>query len=248
MPERTFGRTVRFRRTKLGLSQTKLAELVGRSVATIRSWEHDKSLPNDPKVLSALAAILGVDERSLFEKAGQALPATEDSPTIEEALATLDPDLVEGTTFGSVEEADDTAPAATDEVEMEEPAFEEDGVEAEAEEPAVVEVVDASAAEEFLEPPGPPMTDEPEAPEATPITPTPSYAAPPTPYSVVSAVPPAHEPSYMEDSTQRQLYRVRNLATIVVLVALGIAFLWAFSEGLGALGDWWDEFFGNLRL
>jgi transcriptional regulator with XRE-family HTH domain len=33
MPERSFGRTVRYRRTKLGLSQAKLAELVGRSAS-----------------------------------------------------------------------------------------------------------------------------------------------------------------------------------------------------------------------
>jgi transcriptional regulator with XRE-family HTH domain len=246
MPERTFGRTVRFRRTKLGLSQTKLAELVGRSVTTIRSWERDKSVPTDPKALAALAAILGVDERSLFEKAGQAVPAAEDSPTIEEALATLDPDLVEGTTFGTVEEPDETSPA-DDEAATEEPAVVDDVVTPAIEEPAAEEGVAEAAAEEFFEAA---VADEsePEVAEVTPRTPAPSYAAPPTPYSVVSAVPPAHEPSYMEDSTQRQLYRVRNLATVVVLVALGIAFLWALSEGLGALGDWWDEFFGNLRL
>lgn len=225
MPERTFGRTVRFRRTKLGLSQAKLGELVGRSSNTIRSWERDRSIPNDPKVLTALAAILGVDEKYLFEKAGQSVPETETSPTIEEELATLDPDLAEGTTFGEAPEVGETIGEP-----VEETPVEEIGPPQESFQPPLLEEAEM------------------EAPEPGPITPAPSYAAPPVPYSVSAAVPPAHEPSYMEDSAQRQLYRVRNLATIVVLVALGIAFLWALSEGFGALGDWWDEFFGNLRL
>jgi hypothetical protein len=54
--------------------------------------------------------------------------------------------------------------------------------------------------------------------------------------------------SYIEDESQKQMYRVRNLATMVVGVVLVIAFIWAISEGWGALGEWWDEFFGNLRL
>ena len=91
MPERTFGRTIRSRRTKLGLSQAKLGELVGRSASTVRSWEKDKRHPTDNGVITALAAILGADERQLFERAGQAAPDQEDSPTIEQALATLSP-------------------------------------------------------------------------------------------------------------------------------------------------------------
>ncbi len=54
--------------------------------------------------------------------------------------------------------------------------------------------------------------------------------------------------SYMEDESQRQMYRVRSLATLVAIVALVVAFIWAVGEGLGALNDWWDSFFGNLRL
>ncbi|HXV72656.1 MAG TPA: helix-turn-helix domain-containing protein, partial [Acidimicrobiia bacterium] len=92
MPERSFGRTVRYRRTKLGLSQSKLGELVGRSTATIRSWEKDDSRPTDPDVLATLAAILGVSERQLFDKAEVDRPQeVDDSPTVEQALATLRP-------------------------------------------------------------------------------------------------------------------------------------------------------------
>lgn len=197
MPERTFGRTIRARRTKLGLSQTKLGELVGRSPSTVRSWERDKSQPNDAAVLTALSAVLGVDEKDLFEKAGQRIPEVEDSPTVEQALATLNPDAVEDEEL--------------------EPGDRDDG----------------------------PIESLP-APELASVPPT--YAAPNEPYVIATVPPPVHEPSYMEDRTQRQLYRVRTLATVVILVALGVAFLWALTQSFDALGTWWDEFFGSLRL
>lgn len=211
MPERSFGRTVRYRRTKLGLSQAKLGELVGRSPMTIRSWERDKSHPNDPHVITALSAILGVDERSLFEKAGQPQPELETSPTIEQELASLSPDSADTT---EVEDGDEPT---------------ESGSESEVD-------------------PVPALSDEPDPATEAVGEIAPAYVAPSEPYVVTTALPPAHESSYMEDRSQRQLYRVRNLATIVILAALGIALLWAFTEGLGALGAWWDDFFGNLQL
>lgn len=60
--------------------------------------------------------------------------------------------------------------------------------------------------------------------------------------------PPFVEPSYMEDSEQRQLYRVRNLATVVLFVGLVIVLLWSLSNTLEAFGEWWNDFFGSLRL
>jgi transcriptional regulator with XRE-family HTH domain len=197
MPERTFGRTIRSRRTKLGLTPAKLGDLVGRSPSTVRSWERDKSQPNDVAVLTALSAVLGVDERILFEKVGLQIPEVEDSPTVEQALATLNPEAV---------------------------------VDAE---PEIDDVDDEPV-------------ESPPAPELVSVAP--AYTAPNEPYVIAPATPPLHEPTYMEDRNQRQLYRVRNLATIVILVALGVAFLWALTQSFDALGTWWDEFFGSLRL
>ena len=188
---------IRSRRTKLGLSQAKLGDLVGRSPSTVRSWERDKSQPNDVAVLTALSAVLGVDERTLFEKAGQQIPEVEGSPTVEQALATLNPE--------AVVDAD----------------------------PEIDDVDD----EPVKSPPAPELVSVP-----------PAYAAPNEPHVIAAATPPVHEPTYMEDRNQRQLYRVRNLATIVILVALGVAFLWALTQSFDALGTWWDEFFGSLRL
>lgn len=207
MPERSFGRTIRYRRNKLGLSQAKLGELVGRSATAVRAWERDKNYPSDTTVITALSAVLGVDERILFERVGQELPEVETSPTIEQALATLGPEV-----FEAPEDAEEAESGTVDEVEAE--------------------------AEPSVEP-------DPSGPEPDP---QPTYTAPTGTYVLSAQRPAVADRSYMEDSSQRQLYRVRNLATIVALVALGIAFLWALSEGLGALGDWWEDFFGNLRL
>jgi hypothetical protein len=52
----------------------------------------------------------------------------------------------------------------------------------------------------------------------------------------------------MEDNNQRQVYRVRNLATVVLVVALFIILLWSLDNTLDAVGDWWNEFVRTLRL
>jgi transcriptional regulator with XRE-family HTH domain len=252
MPERSFGRTVRYRRTKLGLSQAQLAELVGRSAATIRAWERDKGRPNDPKVLSTLAAILGVNERQLFEKADvePPKPVEETRPTVEQALATLGPVSTEGDagpvaeTVSEVEPADETSEVGE---ELEAGELVVEPLEEEVESPSDVSQPehDDPIAESIIEQP-----DEEVVPDIgirQPVTAaaSPAFIAPADRY-VTTPVTPAL--SYMEDRSQRQLYRVRTLATLVVLVALVVAFIWSLGESLGALGDWWDQFFGNLRL
>jgi transcriptional regulator with XRE-family HTH domain len=230
MPERTFGRTVRYRRTKLGMSQSRLAELVGRSTSTIRSWERDKTRPNDPQVLSALSAILAIDERQLFERAGVELAdVAVTKPTIGETFATL-----------SIEEVP---------VEIAEmvPGVGHEQVEA----PTVVSVeqfrldlvevggrLDGDGSREVA------VREE----ILVGAVDGPAYVAPPDPYIQTPLTPTVADLSYVEDDSQRQLYRVRNLATLVAVVALIVTFIWALGEGIGALGDWWDDFFGNLRI
>jgi transcriptional regulator with XRE-family HTH domain len=250
MPERSFGRTIRYRRTKLGLSQAKLGELVGRSASTIRAWERDSSLPSDAVVITALSAVLGIDRRSLFEKAGLEVPRQEISPTLEEAFASL--------------AAEPRSPSARVEwesavvmplVEDSEPDIELDiGGEHPAETP--VEPMEAAkwADEPYpvWEPKFPEETLIRSTPlvstEVTPSMPAPSFVEPPDPFVRAAPTPPLVEPSYMEDRTQRQLYRVRNLATLVLLVGLGVVLLWALSSTLDALGTWWGDFIGTLKL
>jgi len=251
MPERSFGRTVRYRRTKLGLSQAQLAELVGRSTASVRAWERDKSRPNDTKVIAALSAILGVSERQMFEKADVVppTPSAEPDATLEQTLAELSPTGEDPATGGD-DDDDRTAllvgPSGDDA---------ESGVDAE----PVIELdlepepgLDGDPVAE----PGEGDTDDADVDADAPVVAAaltgaasdPAYVAPTDNYVTTPLTPTLSDLSYMEDRSQRQLYRVRTLATLVALVALVVAFLWAVGEGLGALGDWWNEFFGNLRL
>lgn len=235
MPERSFGRTVRYRRTKLGLSQAKLGELVGRSTATIRAWERDKSRPNDHHVLSALAAILAVDEQQLFEKAEVERPMVEETnPTIEQILATLMPTPPPEPL--PLEDADENA-------DFYEPLAEQERAEQE-------RVEQERAEQEPAEPT--PRREQAQPQRERELVgagvPGPAYVAPPDPYVRTPPTPSLADLSYVEDISQRQLYRVRTLATLAASVVLFIAFIWAVGEGLGALGDWWDSFVGQLRL
>ena len=240
------------------MSQAKLAELVGRSATTIRSWERDMSVPTDGGVISALAAVLDIDKRSLFEKAGLKLPVEETSPSVEQALASLSADSRGSMMGGSAPILSDEPERSPVGVEDPYPVFELD-LDDPPEQP-----VDVAAVPAPVEEPESPAKDsapigEPTAPDDTlwrsPVTstmasptPAPAFVEPPEPFVLSAATPPMVEPSYMEDSSQRQLYRVRNLATIVLLVALVIILLWAFSSTIDALGSWWDDFFGTLKL
>lgn len=91
MPNRDFGGLIREHRQRLGLTPSRVAELIGRAPGTVRDWERGKTIPNDSRILSSLGAVLGVPEAELFEAAGMPLPATEHTMTIEESLATIAP-------------------------------------------------------------------------------------------------------------------------------------------------------------
>jgi transcriptional regulator with XRE-family HTH domain len=255
MPERSFGRTVRSRRTKLGLSQSKLAELVGRSTPTIRSWERDMSRPNDPKVVAALAAVLDLDEEQLFDKVDVERPEMETtSPTVEEALATLSTPEAEIVTAAPVPEPEpELESEQVIDLTGEDEVVASDlypmpvaGPEYPRPQP-VPALVGASASASIAEVDG--LADDGLVARLTEAAASsPAYVVPPEPYVQTPLTPSVGGASYVEDESQRQLYRVRNLATFVVVIALVIVFIWALGEGIGALGEWWDGFFGNLRL
>lgn len=263
MPERSFGRTVRYRRTKIGLSQAQLGELVGRSASSIRSWERDVSTPTDPSVINALSAILDIDGRSLFDKAGVPMPAQESHPTVEEALASLAPLPLEE----PIEESIATDPVVAPLGGPESPAEEvEPDLDADFELEAEVHerVETAPDVEQHGEPEGArepdpafePFTLRPDpTPRREPVSASmrstsepPAFVTPPEPYVITAPTPPVIEPSYIEDNDQRQMYRVRNLATAVLVVALVIILLWSLSNTVDAMGEWWDEFLRTLRL
>jgi transcriptional regulator with XRE-family HTH domain len=256
MPERSFGRTVRYRRTKIGLSQAQLGELVGRSASSIRSWERDVSTPTDPSVLNALSAILDIDGRALYDKAGVApVVGNATQPTVEQALASLAPlpleepleedvkpdPLIAGVTATAAVEARLDADSEL-EAEVHEhvaPAY--DPEPASPEEPS-------TPMETFSLPPDPEPEAEPVAAPKMSTTNEPAFVSPPEPYLITAPTAPVVEQSYIEDTDQRQMYRVRNLATVVLVVALAILLLWALSNTIDAIGAWWDDFFSTLRI
>jgi transcriptional regulator with XRE-family HTH domain len=87
----SFGETIRRRRQALGLNQTRLGELVGKPVTTVRAWEQGKMPPSEPSTVSALAAILGVEEKILLQQAGFATEVEQAPVSMSEAYASLSP-------------------------------------------------------------------------------------------------------------------------------------------------------------
>jgi transcriptional regulator with XRE-family HTH domain len=255
MPERSFGRTVRYRRTRIGLSQAQLGELVGRSASSIRSWERDVSTPTDPSVLTALSAILDIDGRALFDKAGVTTPAVETHPTVEESLASLAPLPLEEPIEETIEP--DPLIASTAAVAAVEARLDADSeLEAEVQEhlPPEPEWEDEltrepePAIDTFYLPPDREPQPEPVRAVQMSSSTEPAYVSPPEPYLITAPTPPVVDPSYMEDDSQRQMYRVRNLATVVLVVALTILLLWSLGNAVEAVGTWWEEFTNTLRL
>jgi transcriptional regulator with XRE-family HTH domain len=89
--DRDFGVLIRQSRERLGLTPSRVAELIGRAPGTIRAWEKGTSTPADAGVVSTLAAVLGIDEVSLFEAAGLEPPVSDAAPTVRESLSSITP-------------------------------------------------------------------------------------------------------------------------------------------------------------
>ncbi len=229
MGDQSFARLIKKRRDSLGFSQARLGELVGRSATTIRNWERGNSTPSERSDAVALAAVLGLDEREVLERAGFDVPAREDRPTIEQAYASLAPETQpEPGSQAHTEAVPDREPEpAADTPVSREPEMVDVDEEA-GSLPADDEPVQEPSPDTLAEEPGPIL----------------NRAAPPT---VLETTPPG-EPSYLEDPDERQHYRVRAVATAAVVLVLVIIFLWSFDRATDALGAMWDDFFGMLDL
>jgi hypothetical protein len=211
-------------------------------------------------VVAALSAVLDLDQRSLFQKAGLDVPLEETSPTVEEAFASLAAEPRSTSVLVDPEPAAAIALVEEPDLHIELDVESQTEFDGETKAPSEVsdEPLESAEGQKPAEEPYPVW--EPEFPEETFIRstrvastsvtpmPAPAFLDPPDPFVLAPATPPLVEPSYMEDTGQRQLYRVRNLATVVLLVGLGIVLLWAFSSTLDALGSWWDDFIGTLKL
>ena len=225
-----FGKLVGEHRDRLGLSSSRVAELVGRAPGTVRSWERGRSVPDDPVVVSSLAAVLGIDEQELFVAAGLEPPGPATPFSLEETLSSIAP--------GSAETAPIDMPAVPEPPDA-------TGRHARSVEESKLDDRDSaldklrSAIESVSES----ISDARRSNDRT---------APSTPSIPVQVQPdrtgrrPLSALSYMEDVEQRWSYRMRSILTGIGVAALGVVLLWAGSELLGAVGDVWDALTAGL--
>lgn len=231
---------IRRGRERLGLTQARVAELIGRSPATVRSWEKGSALPAEASVVTSLAAVLDLDEATLFGAAGLQPPVAERSLTLEESLALIAPASREETAsplpdIGKIwQEPQPAAPAPAYQPPAPAPALE-----AALAGPAVVEPVPASVAAVPAATASVPVRDRRRRPAAAPTAP---MAAPPR------VIPPPSQPvrSYLEDSEQRLSYQLRGVYTLVGLAVLLAVLVWAAANALDALSQTWDALKGSL--
>lgn len=232
-----FGSLISEHRERLGLSSSRVAELVGRSTGTVRSWERGRSRPDDPIVVSSLAAVLGIDESELFVAAGMEPPRASAPFSLEETLSAIAPTA---------------SPRPTEQVEI--PGAPDDGsgkharsVEEEklgGRESAIDRL--RTAIESVSESLGEPKRRSRWSPQKT-SRPQPVVSPPPIPVvSRSNRKRPFTALSYMEDVEQRWSYRVRSVLTVAGVGVLGLVLIWAGSELLGAVGDVWDALTAGL--
>jgi hypothetical protein len=204
-------------------------------------------LPEDPTVLSSLAAVLGLDEAETFRLSGLTPPVADGRVTVEQALRSLGdteepaPRRMHGeavgrrerppTPAGGVDLADSSAPGM-----------------------APPQPVPAATPPEAAPGSGPsrqrpvqaapaPKSERPgvmdllrSATVRKPRAPAPLTTLPPTPV----------EPSYMEDPTERWSYRMRSVMTAAGVALLLLVFGWAAANFFDAIGETWGILTSNL--
>jgi transcriptional regulator with XRE-family HTH domain len=228
----SLGDLIRQQRAALGLTQARLAELVGKSPSTVRSWERDRSRPADEASLSALAAVLGLSE----DQVQQAM-WTEAAPSQSADVPASTPSTPAAPAPAPDPEA---APA-------EEPSTTESASEPETLDPVeVAEPAETARATEVkpVELPAPVASPESETVVSEEVFSPPSRATSDRRFrlgdladvlrstSAVSSRP--RVPSYLDDPTEIRTYRVRTIMTAALLVFMIIVLFWAVGEARDA--------------
>jgi transcriptional regulator with XRE-family HTH domain len=226
----SLGDLIRHQRAALGLTQTRLAELVGRSPSTVRSWERDRTVPVDQPAIAALAAVLGLTEEEIRSAVSGPAADVEDS---------IQP-IVEPSPDG--DSTPPERPAETDATEAP-PAMDADRIDMS--DDRAVSSDPATGTTRGSSPSDTPSQSE--SPKPWSPKPVPAVAVAdetvlveaPSAVSQVSGVV-SHKPrvpTYLDDPAEVRTYRTRTIVTAVLLILMVIVLSWAFTEAREALGS-----------
>jgi transcriptional regulator with XRE-family HTH domain len=213
---------IRARRLELGLTQAQLAEQVGRAPSTIGSWETGRSTPADVEVLETLTHVLDLDAIEAKDAdptdPGDGADAPVDAGAAPEEPAPADPAA---------------GPPAPGRFSLEDPPSDADS-----------------------------RIGEPIAPPATSDGGTEERPMQRTETTTVVVAKSRRVASRLAERLGRPaavatvqpvrtdvdpMYRVRAVATVVVVVALGAVFLWAVAHLAEELGSILDAFLAPWR-
>jgi len=235
----SFGEIVRDQRSELGMTQARLAELVGETTSAVRSWEREQAIPGDPDTLQTLSVVLGVEIDVLLvpaREAGYVDAPLEVSPGVR-LLGT-------GSSADAVREpvaarADATAQVTqlTDVLDQES----EETVE------PIVEESDELAEVEMRTTNGTIATVQAPAPTVTTQAPAPVPTARPAPRRKGTQKPVAAG-NYMDDPREMRRYRLRGLYTLAAVIAMIIIAQYALGEVRGSVSTMWSSFTDNFRF
>lgn len=220
-----FGTLIAEHRQRLGLSSARVGELVGRSPATVRGWERGRSQPDDPVVVSSLAAVLGIEESDLFVAAGMEPPRASTPFSLEETLSTIAPTTSRGSSIQHESRVPDARSPERERSTASHRTLSDSDSPLDKVRTALESLLDAWRKQQQRPEPASRTLGQP--------------AAPPKRRSMASL-------SYMEDVEQRWSYRVRSMLTAAGIGLLGIVLLWAGSQLLSAVGDVWDALTAGL--
>ncbi|HEY7564775.1 MAG TPA: helix-turn-helix domain-containing protein [Acidimicrobiia bacterium] len=218
-----FGDIVRRGRERAGLSQARVAQLIGKSASTVRAWEQGRSKPADRQAVSALAAVLGLNEHELLDHAGF------------ERLPDLAPRSVRDELSALASERAVVIPVQTEAptpVQVDRGPRHLHGDTETASKPRHKVVPDSTT-----------EAANPTARSAKVTAPKVTTVGPPVPRVVATS-----NVSYIEDEEQKGFYRRRAVATAVVLVVLVIVLWWSLGRTGGAIGEFIRSFFNELNI
>ena len=244
-----FGGLIRDAREKLGMSPHRVAELIGRASGTVRAWERGRTVPSDPFVVSSLAAVLAIDEKTLFRAANLDPPDRHQPLTIEQELATIAPSRRVAASSTPTTEP----PAIVAEVPDQTPLAEEVDDRDDSASPVANPSDFFSKGMDSVASAGAPLLEKLRA-RRQPLleklrerrrAPRPN-SAPVSRASMPTAAPIVPTGSYMDDPEERWSYRLRAVWTAAGVAGLGVLLLWAGSRALDAFGETWDALLAGL--